>query len=137
MIQSNKEEEEPAGSAGRAAERRPVGRFDVLLWLHLREKPRLCSGSEAGSYLRLIDFVYDSTLGLRVIKKRKKRRRYPACTGGDDQRDTPAKRGVIDSGSIGSTDFHSSHPTGAGGGVPREHKMLKGHLPRVIYHQVY
>ena len=23
------------------------------------------------------------------------------------------------------------------GGVPREHKMLKGHLPRVMYHQVY
>ena len=29
------------------------------------------SGSEAGSYLRLIDFVYHSTLGLRVIKKKK------------------------------------------------------------------
>jgi len=28
-------------------------------------------GSEAGSYLRLIDFVYHSTLGLRVIKKNK------------------------------------------------------------------
>ena len=31
----------------------------------------LCSGSEAGSYLRLIDFVYHSTLGVRVIKKKK------------------------------------------------------------------
>jgi len=31
-----------------------------------------CSGSEAGSYLRLIDFVYHSTLGLRVIKKKKR-----------------------------------------------------------------
>ena len=30
----------------------------------------MCSGSEAGSYLRPIDFVYHSTLGLRVIKKR-------------------------------------------------------------------
>jgi len=30
----------------------------------------MCSGSEAGSYLRLIDFVYHSTLGLRVIKKK-------------------------------------------------------------------
>jgi len=29
----------------------------------------MCSGSEAGSYLRLIDLVYHSTLGLRVIKK--------------------------------------------------------------------
>ena len=35
--------------------------------------------------------------------------------------------GVIDSGLVGSTV----------GGVPREQKMLKGHLPRVIYHQVY
>ena len=32
----------------------------------------MCSGSEAGSYLRLIDFVYHSTLGLGVIKKKKK-----------------------------------------------------------------
>jgi len=33
----------------------------------------MCSGSEAGSYLRLIDFVYLSTLGLRGIKKKKKK----------------------------------------------------------------
>ena len=32
----------------------------------------MCSGSEAGSYLRLIDFVNHSTLGLGVIKKKKK-----------------------------------------------------------------
>ena len=32
----------------------------------------MCSGSEAGSYVRLIDFVYHSILGLRVIKKKKK-----------------------------------------------------------------
>ena len=30
----------------------------------------MCNGSEAGSYLRLIDFVYHSTLGVRVIKKK-------------------------------------------------------------------
>ena len=29
-------------------------------------------GSEAGSYLRLIDFVKRSTLGLRVIKKKRR-----------------------------------------------------------------
>ena len=29
------------------------------------------SGFEAGSYLRLIDFVYHSYLGLRVIKKKR------------------------------------------------------------------
>ena len=28
-------------------------------------------------------------------------------------------------------------PNNARGGVPREQKMLKGHLPRVIYHRVY
>jgi len=33
----------------------------------------MCSGSKAGSYLRLIDFVYHSTLGLRAIKKKKNR----------------------------------------------------------------
>jgi len=32
----------------------------------------MCSGSEADSYLRLIDFVYHSPLGLRVINKKKK-----------------------------------------------------------------
>ena len=32
----------------------------------------MCSGSEAGSCLRLIDFVYHSTLGLRSIKKNQK-----------------------------------------------------------------
>ena len=31
------------------------------------------SGPEAGSYLRLIDFVYHSTLGLGVIKKKRRR----------------------------------------------------------------
>ena len=31
----------------------------------------MCSGSEAGSYLRLIDFLYHSTLGLRVILARR------------------------------------------------------------------
>ena len=29
----------------------------------------ICSGSEAGSYLRLMGFVYHSALGVRVIKK--------------------------------------------------------------------
>ena len=33
----------------------------------------MCSGSEAGSYLRLIDFVHHSTLGSRVITKRRRR----------------------------------------------------------------
>jgi len=35
----------------------------------------MCSGPETGSYLRLIDVVHHSTLGLRVIKKKKRRSR--------------------------------------------------------------
>jgi len=34
------------------------------------DRTEMCSGSEAGSYLRPIDFVYHSTLGSRVIKKK-------------------------------------------------------------------
>ena len=36
----------------------------------------MCSGSEAGSYVRLTDCVYHSTLGLRVIKKRRRSSRF-------------------------------------------------------------
>ena len=32
----------------------------------------ICSGSEVGSYFRPIDFVHHSTLGLRVVKEKKK-----------------------------------------------------------------
>ena len=32
----------------------------------------MCSGSEPGSYSRLIDLVYHLTQGLRVMKKKKK-----------------------------------------------------------------
>ena len=31
----------------------------------------MCSGSEEGSYSRLIDFVYHLTLSLRVVKKKR------------------------------------------------------------------
>ena len=41
-----------------------------------------CSGSEAGSYLRLIDLVYHSTLGLRVIKKKKQKNPARGLGGG-------------------------------------------------------
>jgi len=48
----------------------PVPAWERGLLLLIRAA--MCSGSEAGSYLRRIDFVYHSTLGLRVIKKKKK-----------------------------------------------------------------
>ena len=41
----------------------------------------MCSGSEVGSYLRLIDFLYHSTLGLRVTKKKKKMRDFLLSLG--------------------------------------------------------
>ena len=44
-------------------------RREVHLQLENNYFTEMCSGSEAGSYSRLIDFVYHSTLGLRVIKK--------------------------------------------------------------------
>jgi len=37
----------------------------------------MCSGSEVGSYLRLIDFVYHSTLGLRVMTERRRALHQP------------------------------------------------------------
>jgi len=64
-----------------------------------------------------------STLGLRVIKEKKKKRRNEPPSSGVGTNKTVkgwlAQRGT------------------SLGGVPREQKMLKGHLPRVIYHQVY
>ena len=42
----------------------------------------MCSSSEAGSYFRLIDFLRHSTLGLRVIQKKKKVRVYDLPTEG-------------------------------------------------------
>ena len=42
---------------------------------HLLYFTEMCSGFEAGSYLRLIDFVYHSTLGLRVNKKMRRTNR--------------------------------------------------------------
>jgi len=42
----------------------------------------MCSGSEAGSYSRLIDFVHHATLGLRVIKKKKVTKRDLRCWRG-------------------------------------------------------
>jgi len=43
---------------------------------NLNRLRQMCSGIEAGSYLRRIDFVYHSTLGLRVIKKKQKGREH-------------------------------------------------------------
>ena len=76
----------------------------------------MCSGSEAGSYFRPIDFVYHSTLGLRVTKK--KRRTGAMAPRVDKKVTSGAAQNSLE-------------------GVPREQKMLKGHLPRVIYHPAY
>jgi len=60
--------EEAHGVQERAAARLHVYRGTVL---NLNYVTEMCSGSEAGSYLRLIDCLCHSTLGLRVIKKKK------------------------------------------------------------------
>ena len=39
----------------------------------------ICTRSEEGSYFRLVDFVYHSTLGLRVVKKREEVGMTGAC----------------------------------------------------------
>jgi hypothetical protein len=41
----------------------------------------MCIGSEAGSYPRLIDFAYLSTLGLKVIKKKKRTEKWEGFRG--------------------------------------------------------
>jgi len=52
------------------AEGSGVGRSPLLQHLEHRLLLHLSSGSEADSNLRFIDFVYHSTLRLRVIKKK-------------------------------------------------------------------
>jgi len=47
----------------------------------------MCSGSEAGSYLRLIDFEYHSTLGLRVIQTK---RGWREGTAGEEKMEASA-----------------------------------------------
>ena len=49
-----------------------VGTSAAASWRNADTTPRMRGGSEEGSYSRLIDFLYHSTLGLRVIKKKKK-----------------------------------------------------------------
>ena len=55
--------------------------FSKKSWLAVESRAEMCSGSEAGSYLRLIDFVYHSTLGLRVIQKKSHGRGRPLMQG--------------------------------------------------------
>ena len=56
----------------------------------------MCSGSEAGSYPRLIDFVYHSTLGLRVIKKTKGRTDLRGSSVRDQRRPPHLQGELID-----------------------------------------
>jgi len=50
----------------------------------------MCGDSEAGSNSRLIDFVCHSALGVRVIKKKKKKKR---ATGVPSHKKTPTPLG--------------------------------------------
>ena len=63
----------------------------------------MCSGFEAGSCVRLVDFVYHSTLGLRVIKKKKKysfaARAHSGCLHPQHDADTGVN-GAVESGPL-------------------------------------
>ena len=69
------------GEVSRAAERRDLVLDDGSGYrVHRHHQvlcegggSEMCCGSEAGSYLRLIDFMYHSTLGLRVTNVRQSR----------------------------------------------------------------
>ena len=65
---------------------------------HSQWHTEMCSGSEAGSYSRRIDFVYHSTLGLRVIKKKKSVAASPSPSEKVGSVDT----GLGGSGAVGS-----------------------------------
>jgi len=71
-----------------------------------------CSGSEAGWYLRRIDFVYHSTLGLRVIEKKK----------------------MVGGNSYGTTHSHEAAKNGAHRNVQwfRDGRVFEAH--RLVYH---
>jgi len=62
-----------------------------------RERPpyftEMCSGSEAGSYLRLTDFVCHPTLGLSVIKRKPQPTQAATWLGWCTSRGTPRAAG--------------------------------------------
>ena len=60
---------QPSGSSASQCESPAGSQFENQCFI---EK---CSGSEVGSYSRLVDFVYHSTLGLRVKTKKKKKKK--------------------------------------------------------------
>ena len=84
--------------------------------------------------------LYHSTLGLRVIKKKKKKYAGLGFNGPPSSElgtNKPVKARFWPWLSGKSLENRRAGWLNGLGGVPREQKMLKGHLPRVIYHQVY
>ena len=60
----------------------------------------MCTGSEAGSYLRRVDFAYYSTLGLREMQKKTLHSsaalqgKTSVCSGKEGQKGAERKRGM-------------------------------------------
>ena len=56
----------------------PIQAHVVRLWKGALDYyfRKMCSSSEAGSYVSLTDFVYHSTLGLRVLKQKRRERGF-------------------------------------------------------------
>ena len=91
-------------------------------------------GSEAGSYLRLIDFVFS-------LNSRLNSRHMPSLTAvlvlADAGADMRPGEDILPCFHVSGFRVHVSGCMCQGVGSGLEQKMLKGHLPRVMYHQVY
>ena len=74
----------------RQHERFRSGRGDTRSQFENNYLTEMCSGSEAGSYLRLIDFVCHSNLGLRVKKKKSDKKAWRKSRG-----DQPRERSTL------------------------------------------
>jgi len=86
--------------------------------------------------------LYHSTLGLRVIKKKKQADPCDPEVCWDCEWCAELAAETMQNGSTSTVLVHRCltalfRQTDGLGGVPRKQNMLKRHLPRVIYHQVY
>ena len=60
-------------------------RFELGFWGVVHYFTEMCSGSEAGSYFRLIDLVYHSTLGSSVVRNKTTKHQRASGFGGTGQ----------------------------------------------------
>jgi len=98
----------------------------------LVDKEMLALFSDGGFVFEAHRLVYHSTLGSRIIQK--KRRKLSRGPGIHCVERICLPKTIFKSLKNVENKFGSKTSLG---GVLLEQKMLKGHLPRVIYHQAY